>query len=700
MAIPTMAQVLTATIEGDSIPAQNTTGTTIYNAIGFLNSVNAISGNRFPYAISQNLAVGGGTLASVNTDKVSQFASATGDILFLCIGTNDWAASVAIATMQSNLTAIKDYWLTTIQKRIVIIGLLPRTQNGGTPMGSTLISTARTYNSWLVAQRDVANGVHIVDAYDALCTAGTDEPNPSYFKNESGKYLHPNTAGSLVLGQAIWTQLKIDGFKGKDAPPVKGSNIFDNGTMSGSGGTATSPAIGTVAAGITVTGSGGSQARTCTVSNGQRVQFAPNSGDGSSANFKVTATTNIVSAGGYQVGDTVRGWALISTGTLNLCDGPWMQLTDVGSTSTAYYGFNKGGSTTGYFPSNQNYILMSTPDFVVAAGNTGLKPEVVCQVNATGAGGLADVTVHAMGVINSTRTKAISTTDLRGILLPNVNPDPPVAIFDGDYSLGDWAPDLGIAQWSQGWESYSDGTALVGIDSLSDSSVGMNSVSTDRSYSGTKSAKHTMTLGDSGELTYGFAKALDTNLTKGQEFWVQAMFYYPAGWDFGNNGDAGIGGTAPRSKFYRLRTFDSGGTPLGYNDIYLWKEDATTTKWQFFYEGNSGVGFSGLDSWAPGRPAAPTTSITRGVWKKVEYYVKLDNVAGVIRLWEDNILTFEITDLQTLVNATDYASLFRFCTYYNGGMPANQSMYTDDWKIYTSASAPTNLDAENNPFIG
>jgi len=456
MTIPTMPQVLTVALEGDSIPGQNTTSTTVFNAIGFLNSVNALSGNRFPYAISQNFATGGGTLASVNSEKVTQLGTATGEMLFLLVGTNDWAASTAIGTMQSNLTAIKDYWVTTLQKRICIIGLLPRTQNGGTPMGSTLIGVARTYNAWLVAQRDVANGVHVVDAYDALCTTSTDEPNPTYFKDESGKLLHPNTAGSLVLGQAIWTQLKVDGFSGKDAPPVGGSNLFTFGAMSGSGGTATSPATGTVATGLTVTGSGGSQARTCTVSNGQRVQFAPSSGDGASVNFKVTATTNVVAAGGYSVGDTVCGWALISTGTLNLCDGPWLQLTDVGSTSTVYYGYNKGGSTTGYFPSDQNFILMSTPDFTVASGNTGLKPEVVCQVNATGAGGLADVTVHSMGIINSTRSKAISTTDLRGILFPNTDPVAPVAIFDGDHSLGDWVAPVATYNFAG-----SDTTAMV-----------------------------------------------------------------------------------------------------------------------------------------------------------------------------------------------------------------------------------------------
>lgn len=625
MAIPTIAQVTKVSIEGDSITSQCTTGTTIYNAIGWVNSLNALSGNRFPYVISQNFAVGGGTIVDMDSTKVTQLGTATGEMIFLLAGTNDWAASTSLATIQAALTSIKNYVLNTLQKRLCVVGLMPRTQTGGTPMGSTLIATARSYNAWLVAQRDVANGFHVVDPYDALCTVGTDEPNPTYFKDESSKLLHPNTAGSLVLGQTVWTQLKIDGFSGTDAPQVGSPNLFAYGSMSGSGGTATSPATGTVATGITVTGSGGSQARTCTVSNGQRVQFAPSSGDGAAVNFKVTASTNVTGARGYSVGDTVRGWALISTGTLNLCDGPWLQLSDVGSTTTTYYGYNHGGNTTGYFPSDQKFILMTTPSFAVASGNTGLKPEVVCQLNATGAGAVADVIVHSMGIINETTARAVSTTDLRGILLPNVNPTPPVAVFDGDWVNGDWVPSGGGGEFftitGSGFgtltgAAYSDDfeartVGALGSSSLSPliiSDVTGGSISTSVKHSGTRAL-----VQDYGVVGAGLPKHYKELSGTSKRIRLSCKILLTGSWSGGGYSDA------PKMKFGRC----GAGVPyFGYPSM---KSNCTTqatfvdepvfANMEMYDDQGVNVGYAPDHNISP---VSPPDAWTNGTWQQYE----------------------------------------------------------------------------------
>lgn len=270
-------------------------------------------------------------------------------------------------------------------------------------------------------------------------------------------------------------------------------------------------------------------------------------------------------------------------------------------------------------------------------------------------------------------------------------------LFNSDEQGGDPVP--GTAQWDQGFESYANDTALTTFDSLSDTS---GTVSTTQAATGTKSAKHTMTSGSDCALEFGFAKPLTTELVEGDEIWIQGKFFYPTGWDFGNDGNAGLGGAATRTKFFRVQTYDSEDASLGYIDIYLWMEDVNTTKWQMIYEGIQSWAFDGLDGFAPGRPPAPETNIVRNDWITIELYIKLHHTANqsIVRLWEDNVLNFEITDLATMVNASDYANLFRFCTYVNGGAPATQDMFTDDWKIYTSASPPTNTDADDNVYIG
>ncbi len=253
------------------------------------------------------------------------------------------------------------------------------------------------------------------------------------------------------------------------------------------------------------------------------------------------------------------------------------------------------------------------------------------------------------------------------------------------------------AQWAEDFEGAANGATLLSLGCFDTSGV----VDTAQHFSGAKAAKHTMVAALDNALSYGLGKSLAANLVQGDEFWVQAQFFYPVGWDFGNNNDAGLGGNATRVKHFRLQTFHANNSNAGYNDVYLHKEDSTTTKWQFIYEGVQQWAFNVYGD-LPSRPAAPITGIVRGNWRKIEYYVKLhsDPSQAKVRLWENDSLVFEINDLATLTSATDYASLFRFCTYVNGGAPQTQSMWTDDWKIYTSSSAPTNLDAGGRVFIG
>lgn len=248
------------------------------------------------------------------------------------------------------------------------------------------------------------------------------------------------------------------------------------------------------------------------------------------------------------------------------------------------------------------------------------------------------------------------------------------------------------------FESGSDGDLMVSRGFIRTNGT----VSNVRAASGSKSVKQSLVFDTAADQLYGFARALDSPLTEGEEFWVRTKFFYPNGWDFGNSGNSGLGGSAPRSKFWRLHTRTAEGANKGYNDLYLWKENDSVTRWNWIKEQIDAWAFSGLDGFAPGRPSAPNTRIIRNSWCPVEYYVKLHSspAQSCVRVWVNNLLEFEINDLATLSLSTDVADEIQFCTYYNGGAPATQDMWVDDVEIYTSDSPPTNTDLSGNIFIG
>lgn len=387
-------------IEGDSISAQGITSTTTLNAIGFHNALNAISGNAFYYPFAENFAVGGGTLTTMESEKVTQLGSATASILHLLGGANDVGVTTPdLATMQTKWTSIKDYVISTLGKRMIAYTIMPRTQDLGVALTSTQLTALKDFNEWLLAQHNPTGGLICINIYDALCSA-TDTPNPDYFKNESGKLLHPNPAGSLAAAKTAWAYLQTLGFVALPNPDPVTGNLFTYGAMTGTGGTLSTNASGSVVDGFTLSGSGGTQPRTGSVgSDGQRIVWNPISGDGASANVKLTGSSVLKSGGSYDVGDTVYGWALVTINNASRMDGPYVQLTDVGSSSTAYVGFNKAGVSTGFMPSDAGTLLMTTRRFTVASGNTSLKPEVICQAECSANAGVVDFTVKSMGIV-------------------------------------------------------------------------------------------------------------------------------------------------------------------------------------------------------------------------------------------------------------------------------------------------------------
>lgn len=394
----TSAGAFESGLEGDSISSQSITSTTTFNAIGYINALNALSNNLFPNELSENVAVGGGTLTSMNTDKATDdgiFGINKGLVFFLA-GANDvGVASPDLATMKSDFTAIKDYTITTLGKSMVASTILPRTQDAGVALTSTQLTALKAFNSWLLGLHDPANGLIVCDLYDGM-TSSADTPDADYFKDESGKLLHPNVAGSIQMARLIWARLQTLGFKARSVPA---QNIWNFGDMSGTGGTLSLNAAGVVSDGYTLLGYGNNgEDRTGSVdADGQRIVFNGIAGGSGSASVILLPSAEILKSGGtYADGDRIYAWAEVTINDAANCDGAWLILNQTGGSDMV--GFNKAGSSTGFMPSDAGRLFMVTPAVTVTSGVTGISPEINCQAYTPTENATVDFTVHRMGI--------------------------------------------------------------------------------------------------------------------------------------------------------------------------------------------------------------------------------------------------------------------------------------------------------------
>jgi hypothetical protein len=274
------AQIITFFLEGDSLTSQHTTSTTIFNSIGYVNALNAYSKGRTPYLITENFGLGGGTLNTINSEKTS-LAAATSQCLIFMAGTNDaGVASPNLATMKSDFLSIKNYVMNTLGKRMIVVTILPRTQDAGVPLTTTQLNVIKDYNAFLKAMNNPSAGFIVIDGYNDLCITA-DTPNPTMFKDESGKLLHINPEGSLTLARSMWRQLRSYGFRPGNIPST---NLFTFGNMTGTSGVVSTNASGQVVNGLTLSGSGGTNTRLGIVTAyGQRVTWSPAATSGASA---------------------------------------------------------------------------------------------------------------------------------------------------------------------------------------------------------------------------------------------------------------------------------------------------------------------------------------------------------------------------------------------------------------------------------
>jgi hypothetical protein len=236
--------------------------------------------------------------------------------------------------------------------------------------------------------------------------------------------------------------------------------------------------------------------------------------------------------------------------------------------------------------------------------------------------------------------------------------------------------------FDEGFESYGDGDAL---DRLFDA-AGNTTATGEQAFRGERSARMAIRSSDGGGFgSWGGIVPVRPTLGAGTEIWVRLYVYWPASFEFS---------ASPFMKFLRLHNASASGDNDGYNDLYIDRADETSSVLRTIKEIH--------DVWAvyDGDP------IARDRWERYEMYLFIDSTPvddggeARVRIWRDDALIFDRTDVPTIEAEGGVIDAFFLFTYGNGEMPPDNHCYVDELTIATSASPPLGRDAAGNPRIG
>ena len=191
---------------------------------------------------------------------------------------------------------------------------------------------------------------------------------------------------------------------------------------------------------------------------------------------------------------------------------------------------------------------------------------------------------------------------------------------------------------------------------------------------------------------WGGRKNFATPLVKGDSAHIQASVYFPSS-------SFSFDEVFPHLKFLRLRTETSGGSNVGYQDIYLDRE-AESREIKHIFEGGGSWTYSG-------------EFIQYDAWETIEFRVDFDNIPvdsggeGRVRIWrkKNGVMTLiiDVTGTGTLQSATDECPFMYIFSYWNGEPTrpsVDQVCYVDRLVIETDMTKLIETDASGNKIIG
>jgi hypothetical protein len=234
------------------------------------------------------------------------------------------------------------------------------------------------------------------------------------------------------------------------------------------------------------------------------------------------------------------------------------------------------------------------------------------------------------------------------------------------------------------FEGYADGASLTNNQPFD--AAGNTSASTEQAKSGTKSAKMAIHPSDGGGFgNWGGIVPISPGLEKGKEIWVRLYVMWPASFEFS---------ASPFMKFLRLHNATSAGDNAGYNDLYVDQADATQSVLRTIKEVH--------DVW----DVYDGPKLPRDTWERYEMYLYVDDQPvdsggqARVRIWRDDTLIFNRTDVPTITESDGVIDYFYLFTYWNNEQPPDNYVYVDDLTLATSANPPPNVDSSGNAFIG
>jgi lysophospholipase L1-like esterase len=344
---------------------------------GPFTACNALMGQRFIFTHENNRGIGGDTTTTLNARKAISLAGngfeSTYDLVIFMAGTNDIGTTVivpaALATLQSNVSAIKTYVTQTLNKTLVIGTVPPADDND-----ATQIQRRKDYNAWV---RTLADSKTIIwDYWDSVNDSGTDNWKSGY----SYDGVHPNPFGGHIMGARLRDAL-VPYYGTSSGFVLRSSNLMLNPLMTGTGGSLSG--VGATNNGVatswTVETSGTGAAGTKTLSkdaNGYQ-QFVANYGSGLSTGERISARQDVAS-GSLSIGTyyTCEALIQITAGT-----GEWYEASLELRNNSSGFGFDYARRNTDPLAidsiiSDGGWLHLKTQPIQFLTGWTALRPRI------------------------------------------------------------------------------------------------------------------------------------------------------------------------------------------------------------------------------------------------------------------------------------------------------------------------------------
>ncbi|MBL4689095.1 MAG: hypothetical protein JKY37_31170 [Nannocystaceae bacterium] len=233
-----------------------------------------------------------------------------------------------------------------------------------------------------------------------------------------------------------------------------------------------------------------------------------------------------------------------------------------------------------------------------------------------------------------------------------------------------------------GFEGYSVDQGLSGefFDA-----AGRTQATDDVVHAGTRAARMEIMPEDAGGFGQWGGIVPLPDLAAGRSVWVRLWVYWPAEFEFS---------AAPWMKFMRLHNATASGENAGYNDLYVDQADEEVSVLRIIKE------IHNIWEVYDGHP------IARDQWERYEVQLVIDDVSvddggdARFRVWRDETLIFDRTDVPTLTTPDGVINGLYLFTYWNNEMPPHNVAYIDDLAISFDDAPPPMLDDDGNPFLG